>query len=239
MRKLKFINGNYYHIYNRGVEKRTIFQDESDYFRFLLSMKEFNDVNPVFNLVRFFENPKIKYFSKKKNPIVKTICYSLMPNHYHFILCQLKDGGISKFMQKLGGGYTNYFNAKNKRSGVLFQGVFKAKHIKSDEYLLHLSRYIHLNSLDTFRPRCRWRENKIVKSKVTKIYNFLNKYKWHSFPFITDRKKRCLIDLDLKIFLDQFKTVEDYIQFTLNWVPNNFGKINDLVIESINNIDWT
>ncbi|MFO8052595.1 MAG: transposase [Candidatus Omnitrophota bacterium] len=197
-------------------------------------MKEFNDVNPVFNLVRLFKNSKTKYFfSKEKNPIVKTICYSLMPNHYHFILCQLKDGGISKFMQKLGGGYTNYFNTKNKRSGALFQGKFKAKCIENDEYLLHLSRYIHLNSLDIFRSRYRWRKRKI-KSEATEIYDFLNKYKWHSFPFIAGSKDNCLVKLSPQIILEQFKTIKDYVQFILDWGTDSFKRISDLVIESEN-----
>lgn len=142
MNREPFAIGEFYHIYNRGVDKRKIFSDKSDLSRFLKSMDIFNSIDPVESL-REATVAKIK--KGKENRIVKFIAYCVNPNHYHFIVEQIREGGISEFMKRLNGGYTWYFNKKHKRSGVLFQGVFKSKHINSNEYLLHLSAYVNLN----------------------------------------------------------------------------------------------
>src|SRR3989344_7885148 len=144
MRKVQFANDYFYHAYNRGTDKREIFSDEKDYFRFIRDLFEFNDNNAVVNAnFRFVQ--QINYggstsiVSRAREQLVDIISFCLMPNHFHFILKQLKDGGIVKFMQKIGTGYTMYFNQKHKRSGVLFQGKFKAILIARDEYFLPLS----------------------------------------------------------------------------------------------------
>jgi putative transposase len=225
MGRIKYITGEYYHIYNRGVERRNVFLDEADYFRFILGMREFNDINSVFNLHRLQKTSEIKFFQDKK-PLVKFVCYSLMPNHFHFLLRQLEDGGISKFMQKLGTGYTKYFNKRYERDGVLFQGVFKAKHIPIDEYLLHLSRYIHLNVLSLIEPD--W-VSKGVEDK-SKAYQFLRRYKWHSLPFWLEDKPN-LIKLEREIVLDQFLSKKHYKDFLLDWVGRDLKEIKEIVIE--------
>ena len=207
MSKTEYFNGEYYHIYNRGVESRPIFMDEADYFRFLLGMKEFNNAKTIFNLLRYTRTKKTKDCPDPE-PIVEFVCYSLMPSHYHFLVRQIKDDGISKFMQKLGTGYTKYFNKRYERTGVLFQGVFQAKHIAKDEYLLHLSRYIHLNALAIIRPK--WRDSGIKNPKET-CY-LLKNYKWHSLPFWLDDKP-CLLKLFPDIVLDQFSSNSEYEQF--------------------------
>ncbi|KKQ35700.1 MAG: hypothetical protein US50_C0007G0008 [Candidatus Nomurabacteria bacterium GW2011_GWB1_37_5] len=144
MRKTPLLNENFYHIYNRGTDKRTIFQDKEDINRFIESVIEFNTIEPTGGLFL------LSYVEKKKakNPednLVEIVAYCLNPNHFHLILYQKKDGGISEFMKRLGGGYTNYFNDKNKRNGVLFQGKFKSAHINSDNDLINLSVYVNLN----------------------------------------------------------------------------------------------
>lgn len=134
---------NFYHIYNRGVEKRIIFSDEKDYKRFLqiLYYYQFSGPKPPFSDRDRF---KIKEFSH--NPkIVEVNCYCLMPNHFHFLIKQLKENGISEFMGKVLNSYTKYYNTKYKRVGPLFQGSFKAILVEDDFQLMHLSRYIHLN----------------------------------------------------------------------------------------------
>lgn len=148
MRKAPFINGEFYHVYNRGVDKRDIFSNQYDIDRFFQSMDNFNIVEPIGSI---YENS----FQKKKSPrfelgrptskLVNIVCYCLNSNHYHFLLEQVADGGISEFMKRLGGGYTKFFNEKQKRNGSLFQGRFKSVHINSNEYLLHISAYINLN----------------------------------------------------------------------------------------------
>lgn len=146
MRDFKFQTGEYYHIYNRGVEKRDIFGDEKDFLRFLTSMREFNRADPIGSL--YEQRAALRApagLLEPPRPLVEFLCYSLANNHYHFILRQLIDNGISKFMLKLGIGYTNYFNTKNRRSGSLFQGTYKAIHITTNAYLLWLSGYVNGN----------------------------------------------------------------------------------------------
>lgn len=145
MRETPFINEEYYHIYNRGVEKRMIFSDPSDVARFFKSMEEFNTVEPIGSI---FQNSfhKLSCPTSKSGKLVEFIAYCLNPNHYHFILKQMVDGGISEFMKRLSGGYTRYFNERHKRSGALLQGRFKSIHIGTNEYLLHASVYVNLNN---------------------------------------------------------------------------------------------
>jgi len=146
MRKTNFAIGEYYHVYNRGVDKRNIFQESFDLDRFFQSIQEFNSIDPIGSIYEKSFEKKKKYHSND-SLLVEVVAYCLNPNHYHFILKQVAEKGVQKFMHRLGGGYTTYFNTKYERSGVLFQGRFKAKHVSSNEYLLHLSVYINGNNL--------------------------------------------------------------------------------------------
>lgn len=165
MRKVPFVNDEYYHVYNRGVEKRDVFCDQSDYERFLTSMILMNDVdaglsskwrdyhasNPSASLNDFLYSPRPDLGSVPRSGlgidrIVDIVAYCLNPNHFHLLLKQKEDKGIERFMQRLGTGYTRYFNDRHERSGVLFQGKFKASLVDSDEYLLHVIAYVDANS---------------------------------------------------------------------------------------------
>lgn len=135
----------YYHIFDRGVEKRAIFSDQRDYQRFLQTLIYYQYQGPK---PRFSTHHKFKIRNFSQNPkIVEVICYCLMPNHYHLLVKQNIDGGIKEFMQKVSNSYTKYYNTKHNRVGPLFQGTFKAVLVENNEQLLHLSRYIHLNPL--------------------------------------------------------------------------------------------
>lgn len=123
-RQLHFVKDSFYHIFNRGSEKRTIFLSQRDYIKFL---------------------ERIRENSKKYE--VEILCYCLMPNHFHFLLRQITDVSVAQFMNALQLGHAKYFNTKYERVGPLFQGRFKAKCIESDEYLLQLSGYIHKNPI--------------------------------------------------------------------------------------------
>ena len=142
MRKTIFANGEYYHIYNRGVDKREVFLNDDDYIRFIKSIKEYNDTKTYGR----FQNRGSTSGYFEVEPLIELVAYCLNPNHYHFILKQLEEGGVSKFMQKLSTSYTMYFNKKYDRSGALFQGRFKSIHIDTNEYLLHLSVYVNKNN---------------------------------------------------------------------------------------------
>lgn len=155
MRKTEFANGEYYHVFNRGVDKRRVFLDEADYGRFTISLqllniqenslmerwRDFKKFNPRAKLKEFLDHQKIDF----ENKLVEIICFCLNPNHYHLILKQLEERGIEIFMHKLGTSHTNFFNKKNDRSGSLFQGPFKSVHMTSNDQLLYLSAYVNTN----------------------------------------------------------------------------------------------
>jgi putative transposase len=185
MRKVPFANEEYYHIYNRGVDKREIFLDNYDYLRFLKSLKEFNQEKPIVSL---YIKDRIKKKSVAAKPLqngklVEIISFCLIPNHFHLILKQLKDGGISEFMKRVGGGYTWFFNYKYKRSGSLFQGTFKAIHIDTNEYLLYLSAYVNGNY----------------------IIHKINDKNW-KFSSLNDKNNLC----DMSVILNDFKNIDEY-----------------------------
>jgi len=180
-RNIKIVPNEFYHIYNRGVEKREIFMNEEDRERFLISLKEFNSENKILlkDVINSNSCGSTAGVRKRKgefNLIVDIMCFCLMPNHFHLILRELIPGGISMFMRKLGNGYTGYFNLKYERVGHLFQGAYKAKHIKTDEFFKHLILYIHSNPIELIEYK--WKENGI--KNLNKVLKFLNFYKWSS-----------------------------------------------------------
>ncbi len=178
-----FITNEIYHIYNRGVEKRDICMDDHDRYRFIHDLFEFNDTSSAINNGYYFKiqgshkdvNKPIK--NEARDFLVDILAFCIMPNHYHLLLRQKADGGITNFMRKFGTGYTNSFNKKHERVGPLFQGKFKAKHVKEDAYLYYLPHYIHLNPLDMYMPE--WREKGIADHK--KALEYLASYRWSSY----------------------------------------------------------
>lgn len=124
-RKVVFEKGEYYHIYNRGANRDTIFRQPENYLFFL------ERVN--------------KYI---KSHDIRVIAYCLMPNHYHFLLRQNQETGISAFIQAIFNSYSKAFNKMYNRTGTLFQGRFQSVHIEKENYLIHLCRYIHRNPIE-------------------------------------------------------------------------------------------
>jgi len=151
MRKHSFANGEFYHIFNRGVDRRNIFLDKADFTRFLQGMDIFNSVKPIGSLWEqsFVKRQTGKPIRKLPRPtrskLVNIIAYCLNPNHFHLLLEQLVDGGVSAFVHRASGGFSKYFNMKYRRNGALFEGKFKSVPIISNEQLLHVSVYVNLN----------------------------------------------------------------------------------------------
>lgn len=145
-----YIENGYYHIYNRGVEKRTIFQDSQDYRVFLHYLKLYLSPPESLKSIKgnsFIEHPRQRSLNNFHGKIT-LVAYCLMPNHFHLLLKQEPAKGIEEFMRSLGTKYVQYFNKRHKRIGPLFQDIYKAVLIETDDQLLHLSRYIHLNPLE-------------------------------------------------------------------------------------------
>lgn len=184
-RKIKFVENEIYHICNRGVDKRIIFLDNQDYFRAMHNLYEFNDTAPAMNF--YYKSPiltsssyefRTRKISRKRETIVEILAFALMPNHYHLLLREVRETGVINFMRKFGIGYAMYFNQKYRRSGALFQGSFKAVHVKKESHFLHLPFYIHANPLDLKFPG--WREQNLKNPEIA--FEFLKKYRWSSFP---------------------------------------------------------
>jgi len=185
------------HVLNRGVDKRKIFLDEQDYFRFVHDLFEFNDVSSVnttfYTFKRNNDVGRRKIEKKPRKLLVNILAFCLMPNHYHLLLMPKVQNGIALFVKKLNGGYAKYFNAKYERSGALFQGKYKRIVVEKEAHFIHLPYYIHLNPLDLITPE--WRNRKI--NNFSKTIKFLNSYRWSShldytgqknFPSVTQRE---------------------------------------------------
>ena len=203
-RTVPFVNGEYYHIFNRGVAKMPIFINALDYKRFTKTILYYQIDGHKPKLSRFL---LMKTPLKENNKIVEIISYCLMPNHFHFLLRQSKEGGITEFISKLSNSYTKYLNTKHNRVGPILQGEFKSVHIDSNEQLIHISRYIHLNPL------------------VGYITIHIETYTWSSYPEYIgiDDTRVCLKE----IILDQFKSTQEYKKFVLD--QEDYGKQLELI----------
>ncbi len=236
MKKPLFLNDHIYHIFNRGVEKRDIYMDERDYVRFIHGLYEFNNEKQVVNLNYYF-NSKTRSVEKRslkrdrdlRKLLVQILVFTLMPNHYHLLLRQTSDNGIVRFMQKLGTGYTNYFNKKYERVGGLFQGRFKAVEIGRKSHLIHLPHYIHTNPLDL-----NYRYRGVLQYAPASI-DFLEGYRWSSFPDYMG--KRNFPRVTKKDFiLDIFGGPEKYKEYTLERLQHAdsehlLNEVRDVIIE--------
>jgi len=205
-RKLVFANDEVYHIFNRGVEKRPTFTDKRELDRGIKALDFYRFANLPLKLSKFLvlsESDKTKFIQKvhgEYQKLVLIICYCLMPNHFHFLVKQIKENGVSTFAANFTNSYTKYFNTKHERVGPLFQGLFKAVRVESDEQLIHVSRYIHLNPVSSFLIRPDQLEN----------------YQWSSYPEYLDLSSERIADKE--IVLELFPSKEKYKQFVLDQV---------------------
>lgn len=185
------------HTLNRGVDKRVIFLDDQDKFRFVHDLFEFNDeewVNTTFYRFNKFNDIASRNIKRRPRKLLVDIhAFCLMPNHYHLLLSPRIEGGIPLFMKKLNMGYAKYFNEKYDRSGALFEGRYKSVLVTKEAHFIHLPYYIHFNPLDLEMPG--WRDGEIKNYKAA--IGFLENYRWSShldylgkknFPSVTNRE---------------------------------------------------
>lgn len=226
VRTFSFDDSEFYHVYNRGVDKRTIFLSHRDYSRFLLALEVFNNSDSSPNFRRLLDAVRGPTSNKVRGSLVDIAAFCLMPNHFHLLVRQRGQHGVTQFMRKLGTGYTMYFNKKNERSGVLFQGRFKAVHVKSDPQLEHLARYIHLNPLDLLESR--WKDRG-VKNWI-RAASFLEQYPWSSYSHFLGLKSLENI-LDTGLVRKYFDGGKSHAQFVRQWAVRDRGLIDDLVLD--------
>ena len=236
MKKPQFVENHFYHLYNRGVEKRNIFNDDDDRWRFLQGLFLFNDVdisaNVLWQVERNFGRATFKTLNtflkeQQRKPLVRLMADCLMPNHYHLLVEQIEDRGISKFMQKFGTGYTNYFNRKHERVGSLFQGVFKAVLVETQEQLERLLVYINvINPGQLIEPNLK--DDGI--RDIEKILKFAKDYFWGTHREYLGVRDSFIIDKGL--LGDIFSNPEDYRNFVRAALEERkLGSISNLFLE--------
>ena len=204
MRKFQFIPGSYYHVCNRSNDEKSIFLDEKDYARFLFLILFYQASVPFYNLGR-----QISYFVRhsmfniSRDAVKKVITarkvelnsFAIMPNHFHLLVQEKIEKGISSYLQRIQNGYAKYFNTKYTKRGHLFQGAFRAIPVEADEQLLYLSAYIHRNP----RELEEW-ENKEVNYSWSSYQDFVRQNRWGEL-------------LKPNIILDQFSNSDAYYDF--------------------------
>lgn len=221
-RKTPIVTNYYYHVVNRSVGQIPIFKGAYDFKRLLRLINYYRFAGAQLSFSRFIslsssEQSKIlQTWQQEKTVLIEIICFCLMSNHFHFLIKQVKDRGISDFIRKIQDSYAKYFNLKNQRAGPLFQGRFQAILVKNEGQLLHLSRYIHLNPYTAF----------IVKDKEK-----LTSYQWSSLnEYLKTQSGVC----QTSVVLSPFKNPGAYLQFILNQADyqRSLDLINHLVLES-------
>ena len=208
MKRFGFAPNEHYHVLNRGNNKQIIFLNDKDKIRFLYLILLFQSPVLIKNIKEIIDSspyplqhPMLQGGDDITNDIVSTRyveleCFILMPNHFHLLVHEIKEGGVARYMQRVLNAYTKYFNTRYERSGHLLQGPYKAVHIKNNNQLLYLSTYIHRNS----RELLRWRGKE-------------SSYPWSSYPdFIGNNRWNKLLKHDL--ITGQFNNEEDYRRFT-------------------------
>lgn len=201
-RKYPFAVGTIHHIYNRGVAKCTICLDHADYWRFLQGLCLFNDTKSANRVLWEIERNRgrltlgvLKDYivnpANERERLVRIMAYCVMGNHYHLLVEEIREGGITQFMHKLGLGYARYFNDKHERVGSLFQDKFKNILVDDDRYLQYLLVYINvLNPVQYVEPN--WKENGI--SDVEMILKYVKDYQWSTHQEYLGRRNSIIID---------------------------------------------
>jgi len=178
-RRVPFALDEWFHCYSRGIEKdRLVFETPGDFRRLTQLLYLANDTQPV-ERGRFEHVPHEKIFGlPRTHPLVSVGAYCLMGTHPHFLLQEKTEGGITKFMRKIGTGYTMYFNLTRKRIGNLLIKPFRSKHVASDEYLQRVVQYIHLNPAEIYEPQ--WKKG--VVQNITLLEQKIRSYAYSSLP---------------------------------------------------------
>jgi len=223
-RNQKFINNEFYHVTLRRVGESLLFKDINDYYRGIFSIYEFNTLTPVTIRERRKARIRIKQTVRDpvsvidtRDPLVEVLLFCFMPNHIHLLLKQLKEGGISKYINKIGAGYPAYFKRKYDINigGHFFQDRFNAVHIKSDEQLITAFIYIHTNAISLIEPG--WKDKGIKDPE--KVIEFLDDYKWSSYPDCIGKKNFPSVT-ERKLFIVLIGGEQKCKELIEDWIKN-------------------
>ncbi|PIR38808.1 MAG: hypothetical protein COV34_00615 [Candidatus Zambryskibacteria bacterium CG10_big_fil_rev_8_21_14_0_10_42_12] len=203
----------FYHVYNRGTEKRDVFLDTQDYERFLSLLYIANNTQRV-NIREQGKTLEAICSQDRSSTLVDIVSYCLMPNHFHILIKTTDQMNLGKFMQKLVTAYSMYFNKKYDRSGALFQGRYKAKHAHTDTYLKYLFAYIHLNPIKLLESD--WQKKRTWNREEGKA--FLRSYTYSSFLDFTDKQRHQGKILQKESAPQYFETAGEFIAFIDEWI---------------------
>lgn len=226
-RLIPLVDGEYFHIYNRGNSKQKIFLDQEDYDYFVKCLYCCN-TNKNFSFRENVIKANIDAFDfDREETIVSVGAWVLMPNHFHLYITSshksdlwqslnknINKNRISEFMRKVSTSYAKYFNAKYERTGGLFEGKFKSVHIKNDNQAKYLFSYIHLNPIKIIFPK--WKEEGI--KDLAKSLEFIGKYRWSSYLdyFNLSRSESKILDLDS--FPKYFSNFKNFNTEIITWL---------------------
>ena len=193
MNRVPFGVDEWYHCYTRGVDKRRTFQSAADYRRFMQILYLANSADPV-HRSNLGESHHAVFTKKRGVPLVAIAAYCIMPNHFHLLIREVREGGIVKFMQKVGTSYAMYFNIKNQRVGNLFVKPFRSRHIDGDNYWHSVAQYIHLNPAEIYDPK--WKEGRI--RNMSDLEQWLMQYPYCSLTDYanTPRTESVILDIE-------------------------------------------
>lgn len=225
MRDAPFLPGEYYHVYNRTILSIPEFKENNNCNRltqaFLLSNS--TKSTQAFQFLRNHKDATLDEaleIARSGEKLVDVLCYAIMPDHYHLLIKERKEKGITEFIRKCNISIAKYINKTKERRGTIFESRFKSKHIDSNEYLRHLSLYIHLNPLDFIAGK-EWREHRL--ENFNKHKDKLLNYPWSSLSFFLNNNKPNEIISGHEIITDQFKNRNDYEFYLKSWI-NDFAE---------------
>ena len=219
-RMVPLVTGEYYHVYNRGVARQPVFLTKPDHQRFLRTLDYYRFRDPPMRFSHYLQLRKeermhLSHGTKAREPLVLIISFVLMPNHFHVLLKQIAENGISTLISRATNSYTRYFNTTHDRVGPLFQGAFKTVRVETDAQLIHLSRYLHLNPL---------------------VSHVVNESMWRSYPWssLSDFLQGTSTWLTLEPILEQFPSPRAYAQFVYDRADyaKQTNRINHLSLET-------
>ena len=214
LRKTPFALDEYYHLYSRGVDKRKIFLDAEDEKRFIRLLFICNGERPII----YKEIKSLSLSSIKKGDSILAIgAFCIMPNHFHILAKEVKEGGISKFMRKLLTAYSSYFNKKYARTGTLLGSRFKSAHLDTDEYLKYMFSYIHLNPIKILDSE--WHINGVDRQQAEA---FLSRYKGSSYPDYSGQGREESLILNKLAFPEYFVDSEEFKSNIFDWLSPPF-----------------
>ena len=219
LRPIPFAPGEYYHLYNRGTDKRVLFIDDADYERFVSLLYLCNSGVPIHRSDHRARSLEDILYIEREATLVDIGAYCLMPNHFHILLREHSDGGISLFMKKLLTAYAMYFNNKYERKGTLFEGPFRSRHAGHDAYLKYLFAYIHLNPIGIIDTE--WKEKHIRNRKVAK--QFLSEYQYSSYLDYAgggDERRQSAI-LNKLAFPEYFEKKGEFNTYVNDWIAGS------------------